>query len=492
MSEATGAARRRPALWLTILTAFGLTVGAALLWLHYQQEADFRDLQAALAETDALEPDGWRLEDLERQRRHIPDEENSALVILHAVRLDPGNWPCWWNPRPTGPLYDSFDDTSEEELMIDLEEVPPNYLLDDIRFNILRNEVCRNYRQLAALAALDGKISGRFPHTTASPVIFTSYGRVQELRTVMRALGFQARVHAQEGNFGAAWQSLTRMLLAARSIGDDCATVPLLVRMAGTSILAQNTEIVLAMGPTEDNHLQLLQNLVKLESQESLFYRLLRGERAFVDRCHEELSAGIISYSNLAGASGLSEGSFGGLLGEYYLRFSYGSIMSRRAQYLRHFNRIQSQLAESPDNTITLLIQEEGMHKVSHPLVREQIELTYRLAKAYASYAAKLRCLLVVLALERYRLRHGAWPKSLDDLVPEFLEAVPLDPFDGQPLRYATPPEGRVVYSVGMDRSDNGGVIAATSRKNTDMGLRLYDPEHRRKPPRDRELIAEP
>jgi hypothetical protein len=43
-------------------------------------------------------------------------------------------------------------------------------------------------------------------------------------------------------------------------------------------------------------------------------------------------------------------------------------------------------------------------------------------------------------------------------LVPEFLPAVPVDPADGQPLRYrAAAAGGFTLYSVGEDGVDDGG-----------------------------------
>jgi hypothetical protein len=64
---------------------------------------------------------------------------------------------------------------------------------------------------------------------------------------------------------------------------------------------------------------------------------------------------------------------------------------------------------------------------------------------------------LVSIALVLWHRRHGQWPTSLDQLVPDLLPAVPLDRFDGQPLRYTLGDGRPIVYSVGMDRDDDGG-----------------------------------
>src|SRR4029077_12467335 len=70
---------------------------------------------------------------------------------------------------------------------------------------------------------------------------------------------------------------------------------------------------------------------------------------------------------------------------------------------------------------------------------------------------ASLRSAAVGLACERFRLAKGRWPTELKELVPHFLDQLPADPFDGQPLKMKYSDGIFVVYSVGVDRVDNGG-----------------------------------
>lgn len=71
---------------------------------------------------------------------------------------------------------------------------------------------------------------------------------------------------------------------------------------------------------------------------------------------------------------------------------------------------------------------------------------------------ALTRCAIAGCALERYRLKNGRYPETLSALVPEFLASVPLDPIDGQPLRYALEPDGLFrLWSVGENDRDDGG-----------------------------------
>jgi hypothetical protein len=61
-------------------------------------------------------------------------------------------------------------------------------------------------------------------------------------------------------------------------------------------------------------------------------------------------------------------------------------------------------------------------------------------------------------ALERFREHAGRYPENLDALVPRFMERLPVDPVNGEPLRYRLLDDGRfVLYSVGLNRKDDGG-----------------------------------
>jgi len=69
----------------------------------------------------------------------------------------------------------------------------------------------------------------------------------------------------------------------------------------------------------------------------------------------------------------------------------------------------------------------------------------------------------VLVALRCFKLKTGRLPQKLDELVPEYLPAVPLDDFDGKPIRYSA--EKKIVYSVGVDFQDSGGMTREEARK---------------------------
>jgi len=81
-----------------------------------------------------------------------------------------------------------------------------------------------------------------------------------------------------------------------------------------------------------------------------------------------------------------------------------------------------------------------------------------KVPQKFLALDARRQAAMVALAIERHRLASGGQPpESLAAISAEFLPAIPVDPFDGQPMRYRTLGQGYVVYSVGQGLLDNGG-----------------------------------
>jgi len=81
-----------------------------------------------------------------------------------------------------------------------------------------------------------------------------------------------------------------------------------------------------------------------------------------------------------------------------------------------------------------------------------------------------------IVALKAFKMKTGRLPKALDELVPEYLAAVPLDDFDGKPLRYS--PEKKILYSVGKDLKDVGG-------STKEEAIKWWQKENPGRPPED-------
>ena len=92
---------------------------------------------------------------------------------------------------------------------------------------------------------------------------------------------------------------------------------------------------------------------------------------------------------------------------------------------------------------------------------------------------------LLAIALERYRRRDGHWPATLADLTPDLIPTVPIDRYDGGQIRYMLRDGAPILYSVGPDRTDNGGVMKSVGLPNfTARGLNAGEDWVLHPPPR--------
>ncbi len=111
---------------------------------------------------------------------------------------------------------------------------------------------------------------------------------------------------------------------------------------------------------------------------------------------------------------------------------------------------------EVPGTTFEHLLASPAYYRRYPPLFA-MLPAIGRAATVAESATQRRDAALTAIALELHRRRHGRYPARLDDLVPNFLPALPIDRFDGQPLRYLLTDDGPLLYSVGADRIDDGG-----------------------------------
>jgi hypothetical protein len=98
--------------------------------------------------------------------------------------------------------------------------------------------------------------------------------------------------------------------------------------------------------------------------------------------------------------------------------------------------------------------------------------------QAFRRDRAKLRCAMLALAVERYRLKHGDWPDDLLPVVPDFIPAIPADPCTDQPLKYRRAPKGISVYSVGPDHTLKGDFFDLRRPADPAVPAGVSPPQH--------------
>ncbi|HLJ96094.1 MAG TPA: ABC transporter permease subunit [Gemmataceae bacterium] len=450
---------RRRVSWSLRLRNAGLLVLPLVLLLAcygYLDDAANRDLQEAIALADSLDPH-WRLEEIEANRVKIPDDRNSARLVqkLKNVRDTP------WYTEET----DRIIQNQSPELQLEPQETVA-----------IRNLLAAAQPALIEARRLSEMPTGNLPVAWSRDGWSTPLPHVQDARLPVNLLTLDVLLRAQEEDAEGALASCMAILNTGRSLGDTPLLIPVMVRTAIVEAALVQIERTLAQGRPSEAALAAVQHLLEDEDRQPLLLVGLRGERACCNQFFEALRSGDAQAEQIFDMNRRMNLD---MLLPSYLR----SLKSEEAEVLRQ----HTQLVEAAKLPVEQ--QEARFLQIGTVLQRSLAGWFFpRVAPVLASdrlMHAQLRSTLTALAAERYRCTHGDWPTGLTALVPEYLVDVPLDPYDGQPLRYSRLADGVVVYSVGPDGTDNGGKLDRKfpSRPGTDRGMRLWNPAKRRQFP---------
>jgi hypothetical protein len=467
--------------WYVLISLGLLLVAAVVAGISQRQYArsllasDLKRLTTRLDETDP----NWRLEELLDAREPIPEAQNSAGVVERVHSLLPkGGWP----PRAL----------DNESLGISA----PVHRLDDQAMKALLRELgpcAAAIREARRLADLPRGLRVRVASTRPLDFVVADFSSA---RSVTSLLHYDVLRLAQEGDLRQAVRSCRAALNAARSQSEPFG-IPQLVRIACIAIACNALERTLAQGEPDPDELALVQQLLTQEDSHRTLRELIRGERACADATLEGLANGTVPLSQVI-AAGKESGSW------WPTGPSRSSVRREHPFLLRTMTRFL-ETTDLPEHeqlaALEALSAEIDRDAKKNPVSAQLTPSLSTIARACFRKTAQVRAMLVAVALERHRQQSGKWADRLDDLVPAFLEKVPLDPYDGKPLRYARWAEGVVVYSVGEDRIDNGGEVVAPGHPPrglpADTGYRLWDVAKRGQPPLPRppeepELLPEP
>jgi hypothetical protein len=464
---------RRYLIWSAVLLQFVLVGFGA--WVLYKRHRVARAAAAAVAELDRTEP-GWRLKDIEAAREALPEEENSARVVVAVRSLLPRGWP-------------------PQELSDALDSLPPPQRLTPEQAALLEAQLQAVAPAVAEARKLAGLPRGRHHNPFRRKVSEPLLDDQMEARAVAALLQYDALRRAHAGDLGGALTSCRGVLNAGRSIGDEPTIISQVIRSAGVAVACSAAERVLAQGEAAPEDLAALQRAFEEEDRHPGLLISLRGERAAQYELYDALEKGEIKLEDMTEERpGMPPGEGPSVVG-WVARDRYRSKLPHTLSMLTR--RIEACRPPPPHEQIEV---ERQLKAEVEKLPREVLHLNklllawlQRISEAQRRRHALVRSMAVTLAVERYR-RHGDWPQSLAQLTPELLKEVPLDPFDGRPLRYRRLADGVVIWSVGLDGKDNGGRLSdngALDFEGKDVGFRLWDVRHRRRPPQPARAPAE-
>lgn len=458
--------RLRP--WHILLLVLLTFAVSFLAYTWYQSYATNKELKLLIAEIEAREPH-WQLSDMEEAHKKFPISPGFQKSI---AALPPG-YRGWFG-----------DDLLERPDSLDYHPDGRDYTLRFPKkyFDILKERLSDpNVEQFHRKLAEYSKEQGAY----LSP--FENMNRLQQVRTLTNAIRDEMELAAHEGR----WQFLIPLMQQQTRNANLCRESPLLVgRLVGIACYASGLYGLyrtFALGTLPDAVLLDLQAILEKQPDDDLeqLIKLMRAEYHYV---LDNITSGQHHTAFIQHYHGMKKGTWAADVTmtdkalAYWNRFwAEIEIMSRTSAQLELLKLHQRTLtlAQSQPREVMALYKTAGAN-TQRPLIAYCSATSQKLVSATLSNQMLRDAAIVGIASERYRLAKGTWPASMNDLIPTYLKAIPLDPYSDKPLLYRVLPDGIAIYSVWFDGNDDGGFVLVDPVQGIkDKGFRLFNPELR-------------
>ena len=254
-------------------------------------------------------------------------------------------------------------------------------------------------------------------------------------------------------------------------LGDTLRNEPLLithmVRIAILNIALQPVRQGLAQHRWSDEQLKELQNILLADDQLADYGRMMRGERAFGNELFGQYLEG-----NFGSLGGQNDGfKFLGIFSPRGLLYQNQIVVNRMHEQfsLRAVDATAHRVY--PERCSTNAILAALGHRTPYNILSWMLIPALQKTVPRSGYTQNtFDQAAIVCALERHRLALGNYPETLAALAPQFIEKIPNDVIGGQPLKYRRTDNGQfLLYSVGWNEKDDGGVVALNENKKDDL-----------------------
>jgi len=436
--------RWRRRIFIGSFVIFGLVPGALSIIAWRSQVALERDMQA-------IRDKGFpvSLADLAATYPEPPTGQNAAEIYQQSFTKQ---------ARPAS-------QASYEDIMREFNHTPGRGPLAGALHKTLSDAVQANAEALRLLHEAAGRPASRYP-LDFSKGFNHSLPHLAGVLYSARLLQLETLLAADEGDANRALEAVAAAFAAADSVRREPLPISQLVRITCHDTIFDAVKYMLNRISFSEEQLVRLAGLIQAAEDSGAFTRALAGERVMALAAFEhpeQILAGIPEVQSL--------GPVGADAAAGLVRMT-GMAAADRRRYLAYMDEMitASQqplwLALSHMEAVGRRMQSERSWVPR--LTDMMLPALSRMGDAFARDAAGLAVAEASVAIERYRLANGnAPPEQLENLVPGFLPAAPVDPFDGKPLRYRRDGTAYVVYSIGDDMKDDGGEEPAHKRESS-------------------------
>jgi hypothetical protein len=470
MSARTSLRRRWK--WLLTPAVIAALPVLYLAWTNWRAEGR---LAETIAEADLLDPH-WTWVELQDPIPRPPDAENTALQLIRARKLVPANWFA-----PPAADYD-MEDALRGPLLTE-----PWRPLTEAQRKYLDRWLKPAEPALTAARALATMPNGRFPIVWKQHAMESLMPDVDDAGPIGQLLWCACLRHLDQGDPASSLECWRAWWNAGRAAGVERTFWPLVTaRLPLRDRAIRGLERMLAWRTLPEADLADLQRRLEEDTTEPILVHALRGDRA---QWHQDLLAVGQGTANRRFVAGMVRGGWRSgwepldekVLQPLHVRYQWGNVAELHATWLHWMNRLIVAAKRPAHEQPALVTVLEAEQQPLSQLARDLTSGPLAVWRCHHGSVTHLRCAVAAVACERFRLARGRWPVAWAEVMPAYLAAPPLDPWDGRPLRLRPTATGLVIYSVGPDCQDDGGRLyrnpgPGPKDPGWDLGFQLWTP----------------
>jgi hypothetical protein len=301
----------------------------------------------------------------------------------------------------------------------------------------------------------------------------------QSVRESGRSLSARAMWHLGESRPDRAWQDLHAVHRLSRLFTQGTTLIDQLIALATSGLACDGTVTLLHHGQLSSELAEQIQrDLSALPSFNVMSRSLGKFERAAALDAFIRVGSGGSgeAFSAMTGGSNDDYGAtalnvvsvdWNLVLREtngWYDRLTAAAEISNYAERQAALEQIDTDIRQlftqsrEPTNVLAGLVSRQQRSKlVSAIMLSLFLPALEAATEAQDRENADLELVRVAAALAVYRAEHGAYPETLDELVPGVLAALPADFYNNKPYVYLREGEGYLLYSQGKNGTDDGG-----------------------------------
>jgi len=288
---------------------------------------------------------------------------------------------------------------------------------------------------------------------------------LQLLQDASKLYALRMSAHLASGESGAAYEDFRDSLRLTTAIREEPSFISGLVRIANTAVVLNAVWGGLAEHQWAEPELRRIETDLAALDWLKDYEIAMESERAAWNALFDLLINDPARAAEIARSGSSADGA---RTTEWILRFyPSGWNYQSSLRMNRYFDELLARLdpvqhrwfadrptPSSPQNIRTMPTKIHYLFfAISAPLF-EAVENKWVQA-ATVTDQARLAC-----ALERFRMAHESFPDALAELAPGFIPEVPAEIVNGEAYHYRRTDDGSfVLYSVGTDLRDDGGVI---------------------------------